>query len=667
MNNTVSGNYDRVVFKVYTPDSYGDPTTKYTRTFNFSTILTDADGGKSVHPKFYYTGDFNGDGKIEIFAVSCHNPFGNTSITSNCYLFDLEANKKLYEGNNVLPFSQTFVGTQQSDPYAAEDGCDRLFVCDFNGDGKSDICLVNSEGVNIYEFTVSGSTYSLQKTATYTGLKKSSLKSRKLLLGELNGDGKPDLLLSPPYTNTSDSTWSIFYCTGNGQFVKTTCKSANYGDKENKFFMQDINEDGLTDLVKYIKGVKVANINFHETRIETYITGKGILPTITDNYSAGNSNKFSIIPVNITNRSFYYRLLALKDGTITCYEWSKKEAEERLLSGIASSLGIIQRILYKMLSDEYRGSYYTRTSEETFPYENFQGPMFVPVAIRQSSDRSNRYEDLSYHYENAVIHKQGLGFRGFAKITETDNIRKITSTRTFDPCNYGVPTGEETPVSKTTYTYNAIKPAANKILKIRMKSSVVEDKLKGATTTTTFASYDTYGNLKSVTIDYGDEIKETIASTYYCNTDEQAYLLGYLTDRTKTLSRDGTTYKERTYTSSHDNKGSPLIHTNYINTKQAATEEYTYDEKGLLTQTLHKDYTSTVGLITGYEYNANGKLIKETNPLGQSVSYAWNTKGQLSTATNHYNLKTTYAYDVWGSTISTTVSDGKKETVAYTV
>ena len=86
VNNGVSGDNDQVTFRVYRASLTVGLVSKYTRTFNFPTVLTDADGAKSIHPKFYYTGDFNGDGKQEVLAVSCHHPFGETSKPSKCYI-----------------------------------------------------------------------------------------------------------------------------------------------------------------------------------------------------------------------------------------------------------------------------------------------------------------------------------------------------------------------------------------------------------------------------------------------------------------------------------------------------------------------------------------------------------------------------------------------------
>ena len=103
-----------------------------------------------------------------------------TSKTSKCYIFDLESGKVLYQ-SYLFPYNVNFVGTEQPDPEDAFQKTDRLLVLDYDGDGKSDIALINDSGVNIYTFDVSGSTWTGRKVSTYTGLKKVDLKDRSLL------------------------------------------------------------------------------------------------------------------------------------------------------------------------------------------------------------------------------------------------------------------------------------------------------------------------------------------------------------------------------------------------------------------------------------------------------------------------------------------------------
>lgn len=99
----------------------------YERSYYFPTVYTDADGGNSIQPKFYYTGDFNGDGKIEILAVSAHQPFNDPSKPTNCYLFDLENNSILYQGH-VFPYVVTFVGTSITDSWDAANRSDKPYT-----------------------------------------------------------------------------------------------------------------------------------------------------------------------------------------------------------------------------------------------------------------------------------------------------------------------------------------------------------------------------------------------------------------------------------------------------------------------------------------------------------------------------------------------------------
>jgi hypothetical protein len=192
---------------------------KYTRVFNFPTVITDVSGNKSVHPKYYFAGDFTGDGRMKILAVSCHQPFGIINRSTQCYLFDLESNTILYEGS-PFAFNVSFVGTNQLNPEVVAQNSDRLYILDCDGDGKSDICLINSSGTYIYTFNSLGTSYSmLQIGSGYTNLKRADLANRELMLGEFNGDGKPDFLLSPKAGN---SDWYVYYSMGNGQFDKVS-------------------------------------------------------------------------------------------------------------------------------------------------------------------------------------------------------------------------------------------------------------------------------------------------------------------------------------------------------------------------------------------------------------------------------------------------------------
>ena len=646
VNNVVSGSNDQVTFKTYTPNLYYGLAIKYpTRTFNFPTVLTDADGGKSIHPKFYFTGDFNGDGKMEILVVSCHQPFGWTANPTNCYLLDLESNIKLYEGQ-PFAYNVSFLGTQQTDSATAVQNTDRLFVFDYDGDGKSDICLINASGTYIYTFSITGSTYSFQQVASYTGLKRSDLDGRILMLGEFNGDGKPDFLLSPKINN---SDWYIYYAMGNGQFEKVQVsiysRLSSY-----RYVLQDVNSDGLTDVIEYTTG------SFY-----TYRAKSGGFSSYESFKSFDYTNPV-IVPTNINSRYSFNQLIALKDGKVTRFSYPRNDTKEKLLTGSVTSLGVVNKNYYRMLNDSYGYSFYTEGYNAVYPYENFKGSVFVPEC-REQYFNGQKNENLSYYYENAVIHKQGLGFRGFEKITTYDQVRGRTRYQKFDPFNFSVLKEEDSPVTKNIYTY-AYTVANDKIAKVRLTNLSTQDKLKNVTVTIAY-THDTYGSPLTETINYGGGITETISNSYYNNTNESSYLLGFPYDKTNTINRNGVTWSERSFISSHSN-GNPSILIRYANGNQILQETFGYDSKGNKTSHGVKTYSSSNILTTNYIYDSYGRLTQETDPLGFTTTYEFNTtNGSLSKVKNHKNQETVFSYDPFWRVGQTNYPDGAIKTLSY--
>jgi len=648
VNDVVSGSNDKVTFNVYSASATTGLGFRYplnSRTFNFPTVLTDANGGKSIHPKFYFTGDFNGDGKMEVLAVSCNQPFGWTDNPTKCYLFDLDSNIKLYEGQSFA-YNVTFVGTNQADPDIAAQNTDRLYVLDYDGDGKSDICLINTNGAYIYTFDISGSSYSMRQVAFYSGLKRSDLDGRELLLGEFNGDGKPDFLLSP---KVKDTDWYIFYSMGNGQFEKvpvTVCVHSNgYG-----YLLQDFNSDGLLDVI--------AHTSYY------FFTYKSIHGGfyLEDNVSSINSGiSMILVPTDINDRNYFNQLVGLRnDGKVTRFSYRKNDIKERLLTGAVTSMGVVSKNYYRMLNES--PGVFTQGNGASFPYENFKGPLFVAES-REQYFNGELNEKRSYTYENAVIHKQGRGFCGFQKINTYDNVRGRTEIQTFDPYNFGVLKEDDSPTTKTTNIWS-VSIASNKIAKVLLTNQSVLDKSKNISISHGFSNYDTYGNPLNESVNYGDGIIETIINSYINNTNESSYLLGFLNDQTKTTYRKGPTWTERHYTPTYYN-GQPTMRYNYVNGNQVLSEYYGYDSRGNPNYKWLVYYSGNT-FRTSYVYDSYGRLTKETDPLGFNTTYEYSaSNGSLSAIKNHKEQATTYGYDPFFRQVSYTYPEGTNGVTQY--
>jgi len=190
-----NGSKDKVDFRLYKPlASAGGLVLWKTKSFETATTL-DWQGTKSVHPKFFYSGDFNGDGRHEVFAVSCNQPLGKTDIHSRCYLYDLHNGIQRFDGQ-VFDYNVDF---------STSDNNDIIIPFDYDADGKTDIGLINTSGLHIYTFNINGSSYSMSKVATYTGITRSVIKNKKFLLGDFNADGKVDFIVSPIESYTSSN------------------------------------------------------------------------------------------------------------------------------------------------------------------------------------------------------------------------------------------------------------------------------------------------------------------------------------------------------------------------------------------------------------------------------------------------------------------------------
>jgi len=221
-------------------------------TDNTQLILSDGSGGEIVGVPFslpcgsasaVLTADFNGDGKpdfvaacqvsgnsvLAIFLGNGNGTFGAPTIipTGDTILAigagNIRGNGKtdiavvgvlsgtssmqtitVYENDGSGNFtggpSETFTGVSPTS----------MVVADFNGDGKSDLALVNSGGNNVTIMLSVGNGAFTQAASPQTGSSPSSIA-----VGDFNGDGIPDLAVA----NSGDNTVTILQGNGDGTFT----------------------------------------------------------------------------------------------------------------------------------------------------------------------------------------------------------------------------------------------------------------------------------------------------------------------------------------------------------------------------------------------------------------------------------------------------------------
>ena len=194
-------------------------------------------------PSYVATGDFNGDGKLDLIVAN----LGSNDIS-------------VLLGNGDGTF-------QAAVNYGAGSGPRSIGVGDFNGDGKLDLAVVNTNGNNVSVLLGNGDG-TFQPAVNYAA----GSGGQSVAIGDLNGDGKLDLVVA----NNLSNNVSILLGNGDGTFQAALSYPAGSG--ASSVAVGDFNGDGNLDLA-------VANFGTDNVSI---LLGKGdgtFQPAV--NYAAG--------------------------------------------------------------------------------------------------------------------------------------------------------------------------------------------------------------------------------------------------------------------------------------------------------------------------------------------------------------------------------------------
>ena len=266
------------------------PVVNVTANGTLTSFATHNDFAVGSRPTSVATGDFNGDGKLDLAVTNFFS--ASVSVLLGTGTGSVGAKTDFATGNNpqsvaigdfngdgnldlaVANFSSTvsiLLGTGTGSfgaktDFATGNNAGSVAVGDFNGDGKLDLATANlNGGVSILLGTGTGSFGA--KTDFAAGSGPSSVA-----VGDFNGDGKLDLAV----TNSSSATVSIFLGTGTGSFGAKTDFAT--GAVPKSVAIGDFNADGKLDL---------AVANFSGDSVSVLLgTGTGTFGAKTD-FSTG--------------------------------------------------------------------------------------------------------------------------------------------------------------------------------------------------------------------------------------------------------------------------------------------------------------------------------------------------------------------------------------------
>ncbi len=603
----------------------------------------------------------------------------------------------------------------------------RKFVADFNGDGKADILTIkDNKDYKIISFKqLSVAPWSEVEVIGMGVLDKYSA-TKQLLVGDYNGDGKTDIMLPDSEGGDSQTLWHIYYSNpkpaGGDSFTKeshniveywpNTGTSFNSQTHFSNYYAIDINKDGKSDIVRvwrrYYKPGWTINDHNTEWWVKGYTNNIGNTASTTtfpltydsknDNLILGQPTGFISdspdIPIPLVSNYKYNGAntdLVIVRGhnkKIEYYQFNKNfDSDNRLKSVTESNGKIKQTIDYKPMEapDGMSGNSSTDfySSANAVNYPNIEiirnSGSFLVSKLTATINGISKYQDFRYR---GYVSNFNYGTVGFTRTTRSswylsESDSKIWTTQfndialrgantitwsstnaatVFDP----IPTGL---LSTKTTVFATYTNPTSKVFNLLLTSQTSLDALSGVQSESSYtydglvnsASY--YGlETKTVTKKYSGSTLQgtTTVDTEYDNNPSgtgSTYYIGRpkkVNSSTNIYTGDTRTSEESyTYTGSNLTKTEKKGHNTY-----AIVEEMTYDTVGnLLTKTVSAPTASPAPAARKIidEYDATKRfVVKKTDHQGFITTFVYNTLGQVTQSTNYLGVVSDYTFDYWG-------------------
>ncbi len=586
--------------------------------------------------------DYNGDGINDIFL---NDPNGNWRILS------------------FTNSSDQLVATPSTKAYGTISAlADQVLSGDFDGDGKADIWSFTNNGIRIYKF--SGTGLRELYSSTYPTI------NHFFTLGDFNADGKVDMLLYGYKSGSTEydwSEWQVHLSTGTGFERKYIPKKKN-NLKNDYVRLGDFNGDGSTDLMVSSSNQSWTGTYFYISKNEGsdfYTNSLPAYPAASHNYYVADFNGDSRTDFLCTDGEAVWW-----NG----YQMYRSGTKNKMpMEKVADGLNKLTKISYKYLSEA--GSFYTKGSGADFPVFDSQGPLPVVSSVLTDNGLGTQ-NTINYAYQGLKIHQRGKGFLCYAKqiITDVPSNMSIENTYEYHTTYYFPMLRTIFNKSGTTnmsnrgnyWTYVVTATGVNNFNVIFPYPYITtqNNNLTGHSTDQGFA-YDTYGNLARMEKNF-DNQHETTDNLYDNNTD--SWLLGRLTSSVTTYTQSGETPITRSTTLTYSSDG--ILKPDTIKYLEGTPlyyyKDHNYNSNGNLIR-LTESGTGVGTRQTSYTYETNGVRVKTiTDPLGHSTTNNFNPYGLLSSQIDYLSNTTSYTYDNLGRIATETRADGFVTTTAYT-
>ena len=584
----------------------------------------------TVHPV-----ELNGDGAADIF-LHHNNSKDYATLCSS------------YQNNSfIMPLYTRTTAT-------AADKWDRVEFVDFDGDGLTEVMNLNSNGYKLFKSDGNGN-LATGNTSIWPK------KEHHLYFGDLNGDGKTDMLLTG-YDNDPNSggwsQWQIHYSKGDGSFQYQSIPR-QFLSSDKKIILTDLNGDGFDDYYAIAKTSSsgatvrpVVYLNDGTGATFQQVQGAWVAPLDKWKHYFGDINgdgKTDIIcTANWTSTTWSgYKLYEIAD------------TPNSLLTSITDGLGNTTEITYKYMSDNM--IYQREYTYVQYPlcYFGSSWPLVYQVKTPNGIGGQNT---TTYRYKNALLHKRGKGVLGFKEMTVKD---ETTNTETVTQME--VETSQYLTAVNHSETWISIRKMAEttNINQLKIITTAVGDSTYNyvpvktyeskydygsgnlISSTTTETEYDNYGNATQIKRSGNGENIETV-NTYVNDTGN--WFLGRLTQSTVS------TYNSTKTSRFEYDEDSGLLTAEYAepDNPKGIKKTYLHDAFGNITQsTTHPVADNSDTRTETTVYDSKGRFItSHTDALGfMTLNTIEEARGLLLTSTDANNITTTNTYDAFGRNI----------------
>ncbi|WP_081413927.1 RHS repeat-associated core domain-containing protein [Chryseobacterium daeguense] len=704
----------------------------FSNSYTFPTIQNQrcfAIGGNDIYyskmPKKYFSGDFDGDGISDILTITlpyytyyptvCNNGPGGPldpstdpsenpgeGIPTGCcdesyytdyaqaFLLKMDANNSAVQQPQSIGWNNVIKSSS------------KIYVADFEGDGMSDLYVVNP-GI-VYVFGMKNGVFE-QKISVSSNLIKADFPH---YTSDMNGDGKTDLVIPIADDN---SNW--FFIIANGEDLKTTVKDigvkyrkswianqcypaagggmlCGYMQESIYFNFADINGDGKGDIFShrilaphnypnggqwnYPYQTYGSNYTIRDQGIVWYNMNNDIngnpefsaaVDTWQNNYTYGgstvNGSPMFLSNQNAINQNLDYAFFGA--DKIKYITFKKDNRTDVLLKRVKEN-DILTSITYSPVIDNGNGVY-TDDTAETYPYVNINVSPSTLVVSKVSKSFGSETKIQDFRYKGAVMHLDGFGFLGFKgnatssvysgstnsndimwTITKQDMLKRGANVESYllkGFVDYNSPTNF---ITKSTKSYNT-SLLSNKVFVNMISQSDQIDNLTGITRSTIYEEYDSFYNLKKAKdVAPGGEKVTTFEFDNNPGGISNQYYIGRPLKKTVTKTLGTETFSTEQqfvysgiYLTQLKKKGNG---TDYL------VEDYLYDDYGNMSQKT----LSVAGMtprVEAMQYDISGRyIVQTTNVLGfkDKMNYDFNF-GLLLSKTNYLNQTFSYTYDGW--------------------